>query len=76
MTTVSNRQVPDGYTEEWNSTTWNVGFVFVWSEVYEAWMDACVMITVKPGQALREAFEARMGEPMWRDYTVFFSLNH
>jgi len=72
MTSVSNRPVPDGYTEEWDSTTWNVGFIFRWSEVYEAWLDCTAMATVKPGQSLCEAFEARMDGPMWNDYTIFF----
>ena len=76
MTSVSNRPVPDGYTEKWDSAIWNVGFVFRWSEVYEAWLGYSGMVTVKPGQTLCEAFEESVGEPMWNDFTIFFSVNH
>ena len=72
MTSVSNRPVPDGYTEEWDDTVWNVGYVFQWSAVYEAWLDHRIRLTVKPGQSLCEAFEAHMDEPMWNEYTIFF----
>ena len=50
------RPVPDGYTEEWDSATWNVGFVFRWSEVYEAWLELSVQLTVKPGQTRSDPF--------------------
>ena len=29
MTAVSNREPPEGYTEEWDDTVWNIGFVFL-----------------------------------------------
>lgn len=73
MTPVSNRLVPDGYTEEWDNTIWNAGFLFQWSDVYEGWLYAGVVLTVKPDQTLSEAFEGRMDEPMWSDYTIFFA---
>ena len=72
MTPVSNRPVPDGYTEDWNSEHWNVGIVFRWSRVYDAWLE-CGRCTVKPGQTLSEAYEAWADEPMWTDYTIFFA---
>lgn len=72
MTTVANRPVPDGYTEEWDSTIWNVGHVFMWSDVYECWLDHDLMITVKPGQTLSEAYTAVTDEPLWKQYNVFF----
>ena len=72
MTAVSNRPVPDGYTEEWDSAYWTTGFVFRWSKVYEAWLDCHVQITVKPGQSLSSAYFGHMDEPMWNDYTIFF----
>ena len=73
MTAISNREPPDGYTEEWDSNAWSVGFVYRWSDVYEGWMDENVVVTVKPGKALCEAFEARMDHPMGSEYNIFFS---
>jgi hypothetical protein len=64
-----------GYQEEWDSTTWNMGFVFRWSEFYEAWLDCGIVLTVKPGQTLAEAFEVRMDEPMWKQYSIFFNVD-
>lgn len=72
MTPVSNRPVPAGYTEKWNKEVWHTGFVYRWSEVCEGWLDCDVTVTVKPGQALCEAFEARMNKPMLDGYTIFF----
>ena len=71
MSNVANRPVPDGYTEKWDSTVWNVGWAFRWSEVYNDWL-LVGRLTVKPGQSLSEAFEAWCGGPMWNDYTVLF----
>lgn len=63
-TPVSLREPPAGYVEEYDDTIWNVGHVFRWSEVYEAWLDCSHQITVKPGQSLAEAYD---------DKTVFFT---
>ena len=74
MTAVSSRSVPDGFTGEWDSTIWNVGFVFRWSDVYEVWLDCNISLTVKPGQALCEAFDDRMEGPPRPEYTIFFKI--
>jgi hypothetical protein len=74
MTVVSNRPVPDGFTAEWNHTVWNVGFVFRWSDVYEAWL-ACGECAVRPGQMLSDAFAEWSGQPMFDDYAIFFGSN-
>lgn len=71
MTPASNRPVPTGYTEHWDFTIWNVGHVYLWSDVYRAWMK-CGRCTVKPGQVLGDAFEAWAGHSMWLDYSIFF----
>ena len=63
---------PDGYTERWDSETWNVGFVFRWSKAYAAWLE-CGRCTVKPGQSLCEAYAAWAGESMGSDYSIFFN---
>lgn len=73
MTTVTSRPVPDGYTEKWDKTVWNNGFVFRWSEAYDDWLKCELVVTVKPGQSLWTAFEAHTGGPMWDEYTIFFS---
>lgn len=71
MTPLTKREVPDGFTTEWDNTTWNVGFTFQWSEVYQGYL-RCGQITVKPGDTLSEAFERVIGEPMWPEYEIFF----
>jgi len=67
------RPIPDGYTDDHDSTLWNVGHVFMWSDVYDAWLDCEIQLTVKPDMTVKEAFEDYMGEPMWREYTIFFN---
>lgn len=74
MTPVSNRPVPDGYTEEWDDSIWNAGHIFKWSNVCGLWLDCERLVTVRPGQTLSEAYEARMDEPMWNSSTIFFDL--
>ncbi len=71
MTPITKRDIPDGFTTEWDNTLWNVGHTFQWSEFYQQYMKAG-SITVKPGQTLAEAFESVIGEPMWPDYEIFF----
>ena len=68
----SEKPIPDGYTNQWDRAIWNVGHVFLWSEVYSVWLDCNVRLTVKPDTTLEQAYEDRMGEPMWSDYAVFF----
>lgn len=75
MTIVMDRPMPDGYTEDYDSTVWNAGFVYRWSEVYEAWLDCERVITVKPGQSVFDAFEDRMDCPLWDGYAVFFATS-
>jgi hypothetical protein len=64
---------PDGYTEDYDCQLWNVGHVFRWSDVYEAWLDCEVRLTIKPNMPISEAFEDRMDHPLWKDYAVFFN---
>jgi len=70
--TTTTKPIPDGYTDQWDRTVWNVGHVFRWSEVYSAWLDCNVRLSVKPNMTLEQAYEGRMDEPMWPDYAVFF----
>jgi len=71
MTPITSREIPEGFQLDWNSETWNVGFVFVWSEVFEGYLQQG-QITVKPGDTLSEAFERAVGEPLFSDREVFF----
>jgi hypothetical protein len=66
------RTAPDGWTAEWDTTVWNRGKVFRWSDVYEAWLDCEVWLSIKPFMTIGDAFEDRMDHPMWLDYAVFF----
>jgi hypothetical protein len=68
---ITKREIPDGFQLEWDNTTWNVGFVFIWSDVYECYLQQG-QITVKPGDTLTEAFERVVGEPLFSDREVFF----
>ena len=67
-------ELPTGYTDQYDSSTWNVGEVFRWSSFYECWLDCSIRLTVKPGMTVKEAYEAHVDEPMWDDYAVFFNL--
>lgn len=69
---VTNIPAPDGYTENHDSTVWNVGFVFWYSNVYEAWLEDAV-ISVRPGQTGSEALEERTDYSEWAGYKVFYS---
>ena len=71
MTPLTKREVPDGFTTEWDNTTWNVGFTLMWSDVYKGYL-RCGQITVKPGDTLPEAWERVMDKPMWPEYEIFF----
>ena len=75
MSNATTQPAPDGYTEEYDSSTWNVGHVFFWSAVYDCWLDCNVRLTVKPGVPVEDAFEARMDRPMWAGYAVFFNCS-
>jgi hypothetical protein len=67
-----DRPVPDGWTEEYDCTLWNRCKVFRWSDVYSAWLDCEVWVSVRPFEPIAQAFERRMDHPMWLDYAVFF----
>jgi hypothetical protein len=66
------RELPDGYTDQHDSNTWNVGHVFRWSNLYEDWLNCDVWLTVKPNVTIKDAYEDFMDEPMWPGYAVFF----
>lgn len=67
-----SRPIPDGYTDQHDSTTWNVGFVFRWSNVCAMWLDWSGQLTIKPGMTIGQAYEDQIGEPMPADCGVFF----
>jgi len=35
--------LPEGYTKDHDSTVWNIGFVFRYSDVYEDWLQDAVI---------------------------------
>jgi hypothetical protein len=67
-----DRPIPDGFTSEWDCTVWNRGKVYLWSDVYEAWLDCDLWVSIKPFESIGSAFERRMDHPMWLCYAVFF----
>lgn len=68
---ITKREIPDGFQLDWNSEIWNVGFVFIWSDVFDGYLRQG-QITVKPGDTLSEAFERVVGEPLFSNREVFF----
>ena len=57
MTPIHKRELPDGYClGELITTTWRVGHVFRWSEVYEAYLDESHRITVRPRESVGAAY--------------------
>jgi hypothetical protein len=54
-----------------NASLWNVGHVFVWSPVFQRWVDRRNMITVRPDETCREALKREGIEPI-QDVKVFF----
>lgn len=65
-------RAPDGYTEKWDNSIWNVGYVFWWSDFYGKWLDCDHRVTVKPGQTLIDAYpDGRVGLHSG-EYGIFF----
>lgn len=74
-TSVSNREIPEGYIEEWDDKIWSVGFIFSWSEVFKCWTPCNFLIggiTVKPGETLSESFERETTKAWSDNYNIFF----
>jgi len=65
---------PNGFTLDYDRTTWNAGFVFTWSKVFNIWTDRRLILTVKPGQSLADSYKARTGESMWENDFILFPL--
>ena len=65
---------PEGFIEEWDNSIWNVGFVFRWSSVYEAWL-ADGMISVRPNDTLAQAWDRDRPNELFttNDFNIFFS---
>ena len=72
MTPITKREVPEGFTIEWDDTIWNVGHPFMWSDVYSGYLKMTGVLTVKPGQTLPEAWDAFYDQPMFSEYEIFF----
>lgn len=62
---------PDGFTESYDPTTWNVGHVFRWSDVYKAWLDCDCRISIKPNTNIAESFEEQTDESIIGQYVFF-----
>ncbi len=70
---VMNIPAPDGYTEDHDSTLWNVGHVFLYSNFYECWLEDAV-ISVRPDQSDSDALSERTDYSEWSGYRVFYSI--
>jgi len=67
------RAIPDGYTDQYDSTIWNVGHVFRYSDVYDGWLDCNIRLSIKPDESIVDAYTAYTDEPMFDVYSVFFA---
>ena len=77
-TPLHSRPIPHGYQLEWNSDLWNVGYLFSWSEVFEAYVLQSGAefyggaVTVRPGETVVDTLQ-REGYTN-RDFTLFFTI--
>jgi hypothetical protein len=71
MTPITIRPIPDGYTLCYNSSIWNVGFIFVWSEFYGSYIYDD-RITIRPQQSLADAYMERIGQELQNNKEIFF----
>lgn len=72
MTAITNREIPEGYTLEWDQSIWNVGIVFAWSEQFKKFLHRGI-ISLKPSETLVECLE-RHSYRTNGDFEVFFVL--
>ena len=50
-------ELPEGYTRTDDRTEiWRVGFVYRWSPVFEAWLDCCQLVSIRPGETGAESY--------------------
>jgi len=71
MTPVTSREIPDGFTLDYNPETWNVGHVFIWSDFYERYMKDGIL-SIRPGECFDDAFRRAYGHEMTKEYEIFF----
>jgi len=64
--------LPTGFTDQHDYTTWNTGYVFLWSKVLKGWIDCDVRLSIVPGMTIQYAFEEEFDCPMCDDHAVFF----
>jgi hypothetical protein len=70
MTSITKRPVPEGYSQDWDQSIWNVGVVFEWSKYYKKFL-LRGRISLKPGETLVECLE-RHDYRTNGDFEVFF----
>jgi hypothetical protein len=75
MTPLHKRPIPDGFQLAWDETTWNVGFVFIWSEPVKQFGTGG-SITIKPNESLCTAYRNVFGEDIPPHVEIFFSATH
>ena len=73
-TPLHKRELPSGYTLDYDASIWNVGQVFTWSEVFKNWLIGPI-ITVKPNDTLPEAYKRSQKKDLPRDTEIFFVKN-
>lgn len=70
-TPMHKRPIPDGFQLDWDTSIWNVGHVFQWSEVWKKF--ACIgTVTVKPNEDIAQSLERLDYDPLNSDIEVFF----
>lgn len=68
---------PQGFTHEYNPDIWNVGHVFVWSDVFAethgvGWLQTGRMVDVKPLDNLQEAHKRKHGKYLNDNEVILF----
>ena len=64
---------PEGFsTTDEPMDIWRVGFLYVWSDVFESWLDDRAMLSIKPGETGKEAYLREFGETLPHTDSVFW----
>ena len=59
---------PKGFTDQTNKTSqsWDVGFVWIWSEVFNNWVSDTYSqnVSIRPGESGKQAYERQNSKPL------------
>ena len=70
-TPLHKREIPNGYTLDWDKSIWNLGQVFVWSYAFDGYLLGPI-ITVRPNERLNDAYKRETKNNLTQDTEIFF----